>query len=78
MVVVVVGEAQQSESARCDIVCIAAPEVELTGKAMASDDNSQERPEKARDGASAYTEVEEKEIDKKAGSAYCRADLGMP
>jgi len=71
------GEAQQSDSARCGIGCTAALVVEWSGMAKAHG-NSLEKWEKARDGTFAYMEVEEKEIDKKAGNACCTADLGMP
>jgi hypothetical protein len=79
------GEGVPCNLARCDIGDIALEEVgdialeeDQWGMAKPIDNSPEEEQAKGRGAASAHTETEEKEIDMKADTAYCRADLGMP
>ena len=71
------GEGVPCNLARCDIGDIALEE-DQWGMAKPIDNSPEEEQAKGRGAASAYTPAEEKEIDMKADTAYCRVDLGMP
>jgi hypothetical protein len=71
------GEGVRCNLVRCDIADIALEE-DQWGMAKPIDNSPEEEQAKGRGAASANTQAEEKEIDMKADTAYCRADLGTP